>query len=184
MFIHRNRGTFAGVHRHTANRLDKVDLRVGHHDFHGQRQTAFRSCAGDVEVVLRVHDEHIGLRARLDTAAKHRFDIIDRDICSQTRFFSVAVDTTSHVGSQLVSSRAARVVTATHTVRVFDVIVSDLSRVGGVSFARIISHTLQLTSHSVLDDAVQIEFTKRTGSVSSAVQLSNIDAVDIRPHAR
>jgi len=135
-------------------------------------------------MVLGIHDEVIGLLARVKSTAKYTLDAVHRDIRSETRLLSVTTDTAAHVGRQLESGSAARIVTAAHAVAVLDIVIPDLARIRGVALARVISNTLQLTSHSVLDNADQIEFAEGTRPIASAVQLANIDAVDIGSHAR
>jgi len=184
LFVHRERGALTRVRRHTVDRLDEGDGRIRHHDLHRGAKTATRSSAGNIESLEGVHNEHISLGTRPPSATKDRINVVDRDICALTRFLSVTIDISAHVRRQLVHRGTATVVTARHTVRVFDSVQSHLARVSGVAFARVIPNTLQLAAHSVLDDALQIELAEGARSVSGTVQLPDVDAIDIRAHTR
>lgn len=184
LLVHRDRRVLARIGRHTVDLLNGVDHWVRHHDLHRHRLAPHRSCAGNIEMVLGIHDEVVGLLARVKSTAKYTLDAVHRDIRSETRLLSVTTDTAAHVGRQLESGSAARIVTAAHAVAVLDIVIPDLARIRGVALARVISNTLQLTSHSVLNNADQIEFAEGTRPIASAVQLANIDAIDIGSHAR
>merc|ERR1719266_1984765 len=97
LFIHRDGRSLTGVGRHTVDRLDKVNLRVGHHDLDRGKLTTPRTSARDIEQVLRVRDEHVGLPAGVKSAAKHGLDVVDGNVGGKARLLSPAADGAAHI---------------------------------------------------------------------------------------